>query len=424
MTVEQRDSWVRWIWLAGLAGVLGIYVAGMPASREIAAAFSPATQAQLERLGVPVGLPSVYLLLIDTLELLFFAGVATVLIWQRPGERMARLAAILLLSAALLYTAPAYEAPIPIWLMAMLSAGAEVAQFAFVFAFPNGRFVPRWMGWALIPLAVWRFVVWNGAYLPNLYAITRTGEEYPYLPQDPIDLLLVLGVILAGVGVQVYRYRRLDTPTERQQVKWLLWGMVGAVALVGGYVLLINLFGSRIPAQHELLVRLVARTLRHTALALVPISLLYSILHHRLWEIDTLLNRTLAWGTLTVLFALVFGGAIVLLQLLMAPRAAVGSAAYTVVIAVSTLVTVALARPLHRRVQSTLDRRFNRRTWEARRVIAEVRSRLREQVATEQLASHVLAVVQETWQPESAVLWIPESQGAHRRPSVRFAVQE
>jgi hypothetical protein len=339
---------------------------------------------------------------------------------------MARIAALTLLLTAALYTAPVYESPLPIWVKALLSAGAEVAQVAFIFSFPNGRFVPRWIVWGLIPLAVWRYAIWSQVYLPNLFALERSGERYPFLPQDPRDLALFLAILVAGVAVQVYRYRRIDTPLERQQVKWLLGGTAGAVAIVGGYVLLLNLFGSAIPAQHDLLLRLSARTLRHTGLALVPIALIYSVLHYRLWEIDTLINRTLAYGTITGLLALVFGSIVVLLQLLVTPRAEARLLAptadpgYTAIVAVSTLLTVLAARPLYRRVQASIDRRFNRRTWHAQHAIANVRRTLRDEVAIDQLAAQVLAVAQETWQPETLSLWIPAAPGKKRTPGVRY----
>ncbi len=419
ITTQRRTLSIRAAWLAATTLVLAIFLAGTPAALAIARTLSPETEASLRALGVPAGLPAAYLIAIDTLAMLFFATVAVLLVWQRPNERMARLSALMLLLTAALYTAPIYEAPVPLWLKAALSAGAELSQVAFVFAFPSGRFVPRRLPWALIPLGIWRFVIWNWVYLPNLFALDRSGERYPFLPQHPLDLLAFFAVLLVGVGVQVYRYRRLATRTEQQQVKWLLVGTVGAVLIVGSYTLLINLAGARFPAQSELLVRLAARTLRHLALALVPVALLYSVLRYRLWTIDTLINRTLAYGTVTGILAGLFGGLVVLLQMVFVPRT---DTAYTALVAISTLLTVALARPLHVRIQQAINRRFDRRTWESEHLVKTLRGRLRDQVAVEQLAGHVLAVADQTWRPESVSLWVPAHEG--RRANVRYEIHE
>ena len=99
-------------------------------------------------------------------------------------------------------------------------------------------------------------------------AIDRPGERYPFLPQDPRDVGLFLGLLVVGMVVQVYRYRKLASATERQQVKWLLGGFAAAVGIVGLYVLALNLFGHLLGPQSGLFVRMGGRIVRHAALAL------------------------------------------------------------------------------------------------------------------------------------------------------------
>lgn len=401
-TIETRR--VQWGWAAAAGGLLLLFVAGMGRALQIARALQPETLTMLSRLGIPAGAPATYLLAIDTLAVVAFVGVAVLLILRRPGDRMAWIAAAMLMLTGLLYTAPAYEANVPLWLKSLLSSGAEVAQVAFLYAFPTGRFVPRWMPWALIPLFIWRFAIWHLVYLPNLFAMERPGERYPFLPQDPRDIGLFFLILVIGVGLQVYRYRRLASATERQQVKWLLGGTAAAVGLVGGYVLASNWFGAALPPQSELLVRLGGRTVRHAALALVPVSLVYSILRYRLWEIDRLLSLTVTWAAITGLLGALFAAGVVTLQVLFAPRTQVGA---TAIVAGTTLITVALARPLYRRLQSAIDRRFYRPALQAQQAAADLRTRLREPLAMDPLAGHLLLVAQQAWQPRHVSLWMP-----------------
>jgi uncharacterized membrane protein YidH (DUF202 family) len=391
-------------WAVAAGGLLLLFVAGMGQAFAIARTLQPETLQMLAARGLPADAPAAFLLAIDTLALLTFAVVATLLMIRRPGERMAQIAAVMLLLTGLLYTAPAYEAPAPLWLKSLLSSAAEVSQVAFLFAFPSGRFVPRWMPLALIPIFVWRFAMWHWVYLPNLFAMQRPGERYPFLPQDPRDIGLFFLLLVAGVVLQVYRYRRLSSATERQQVKWLLGGTAAAIGAVGVYVIGSNLVSPLLPPHSELFVRLGGRTVRHAALALVPISLVYSILRHRLWDIDRLLSLTVTYSAITGTLAAIFAALVVSLQVLFAPRTEVGA---TAIVAASTLATVALARPLYRRVQRAIDRRFYRPAFEAQQAVADLRARLRDPVAMEALAAHVLTVAQQAWQPHEVGLWVP-----------------
>jgi hypothetical protein len=108
---------------------------------------------------------------------------------------------------------------VPLPLLAGLCAQAEVSEVAFVFMFPNGRFVPRWLGWLLVPLLLWRPWVWGVKFLPGFLASTQTGESFTYSSKGVFDTLALTAFFTVGVAAQVYRYRRVCTPTERQQMK-------------------------------------------------------------------------------------------------------------------------------------------------------------------------------------------------------------
>jgi len=261
----------------------------------------------------------------------------------------------------------------------------------------------------LLPLFVWRPAIWGLLYLPNFFSLKRTGENFFYVPQDNWDNALFLSLLAVGIIAQVYRYLRHSTPVQRQQTKWLIFGIVIVVLVVGTYVLAIN----TLPVLHQagsasLLVGLLSRTINHLALILIPLTLTLSILRYRLWDIDTLINRTLVYGTLTGALGLVYFGCVIALQFLL--RGFTGGSDLAIV--GSTLAIAALFQPLRRRIQQVIDRRFYRSKYDAARTLEAFSATLREEVDIAQLRERLLDVVQETMQPAHVSLWLrkPENQ--------------
>jgi hypothetical protein len=135
----------------------------------------------------------------------------------------------------------------------------------------------------------------------------------------------------------------------------------------------------------------------------VPISMGIAILRYRLYEIDTLINRTLVYGPLTAaLVALYFGG-VVLLQSLFVVLTGERS---TLAIVASTLVIAAMFNPLRRRIQSFIDRRFYRRKYDARKTLEAFSTKLRDETDIEALNDELVGVVRETMQPAHVTLWL------------------
>lgn len=151
-------------------------------------------------------------------------------------------------------------------------------------------------------------------------------------------------------------------------------------------------------------------------LLLIPLSIGIAILRYRLYDIDILINRTLVYGTLTVLLAVVYIGSIVLLQQLFLQLT--GQRQSALVTVISTLAIAALFQPLRRRIQGVIDRRFYRRKYDAARTLADFSATLREQVDLEQLNERLVAVVEETMQPSHVFLWLRKS-GHERKPGTR-----
>jgi hypothetical protein len=137
----------------------------------------------------------------------------------------------------------------------------------------------------------------------------------------------------------------------------------------------------------------------------IPLTLGIAILRYRLWDVDVIIKRTLVYGTLTFILALIYACLVIALQ---APvHMLTGQASESPLVVVgSTLVIAALFQPLRRRIQSVFDRRFYRRKYDAARTLEAFSATLRNEVDLDQLSEQLLAVVQETLQPAHVSLWL------------------
>jgi len=208
--------------------------------------------------------------------------------------------------------------------------------------------------------------------------------------------------LLSAVVAQIYRYRRISTLRERQQTKWALFGFALAILL-----LVLNIpIGILVPSSIQndpVLGNL--NPIFGVALPLIPIFLAIAVLRSRLWDIDVVINRTLVYGTLTVLLALIYVGLVIGLSSLV--RLFTGQFSQSpVAFVVSTLAISALFQPLRRRIQAVIDRRFYSRKYDAAKTLQAFSATLRNEVDLSQLSQYLLTVVDETMQPSHVSLWL------------------
>jgi hypothetical protein len=276
--------------------------------------------------------------------------------------------------------------------------------------FPTGR----------LPSRRWRPVAWAAGAVLVLAALSS-----PLLPGPPADGLrpnpiaipalegvlrlayatanaVLFGVILAALVSLVVRFRRA-TGVERQQLKWFAYGTALLLLLpVAGAV------GARLgDTAGELLVAAIVSAL--------PVAIGIAVLRYRLYDIDRLVNRTVVYGLLTMLLAGVYAGLVFALSQLLNPADQQSALA----VAASTLVVAALFQPARRRIQGLVDRRFNRRRYDAARTVAAFSTRLRDQIELDTLSTELLAVVDQTVQPVQLSLWLRPTPSPSGRPGRR-----
>jgi hypothetical protein len=352
-----------------------------------------------------------------------FAVVGLVLAVRRPGHAIGWLFVGMGLVAAIQAFAFGYAArgyatapgtlPAASW-MAWLASWTWTlnlpALALLLLLFPDGRVPsPRWrvVPW-LLGVAVAGVTVWTMLQPGpiDLGVLTTANPAGVAALDDPTiqalggapGILAVITLLVGSVACALAPFvrRRRAQPIERQQLKWLAFvaggsGLVGATgfllaasanstaAIVGGLLLLVALVGVAVG---------------------IPVAVGLAILRYRLYDIDRVINRTLVYGLLTAVLGLGYGGVVLVLGQL------VGQQQSSLAVAGATLAVAALFQPARRRIQQAVDRRFNRRRYDAATTIQAFSARLRDQIDLGTLTGELLAVVDQTMQPTQASVWL------------------
>ena len=266
---------------------------------------------------------------------------------------------------------------------------AQVAGGWLFLIFPSGSFVPRWSRWCALAAAV-------GVAAVAVPAIARV-QPAPDAAQ-PISV----GLLLIGAGAQVYRYRRVSGLTERQQTKWVVFGLAASMAgiivfqLVG--LLVRDVAPSTVKSQVDS--NLVGGVFI-LLLAIIPVCIGIAVLRAHLWDIGLVISRTLTYALVTALLAGVYTGLVLLATRVLPFHTAVA-------VAVSTLAAAAVFHPLRQRVQHIVDQRFNRARYDADRAIAAFATQLQDAADPDAVHAHLLAAVHQALEPAHASVWISQ----------------
>jgi hypothetical protein len=348
-----------------------------------------------------------------------FAVVGFVVAWRKPGNPLGWVilgaAGFFALSEdASYYTVADYRlghGGLPLGWLALLAqpgwAPGITLLGLMVVLFPDGRPPSprwRWLVWAYVAVAalwiVGAVTLTVGAIIGhqtqvdsggNLLLLTGTDRAAGWWNAvQAVFFPLLTACWLASLAGQVLSYRR-SSGERRQQLKWLMTGSAVAGVGIGTSFLLSGTFGG-------------AFTL--AGFVALPLSIGIAVLRYRLFDIDRIISRTLAYAIVTGVLVGVYAGIV-----LLATR--VVSITTPVAVAASTLAAAALFNPLRRRVQRAVDRRFNRARYDAGRTVAAFAARLQDTVDLDSVRDELAGVVQQALEPAHVSVWLSSHSNMH-----------
>ncbi len=402
--LEGKQLWLaRAAWIAVSAVLAGTVLASWPPflRQQMAVCetceITPAYAETLRAYGVSTTQWAVFISVPSAVVYLGWMGMGLVIFLLKSSDRRA-----LLLSGLLMVIGASFggtigsiatHLPAWVWVRDVLTIASFPLFIALVFLFPNGTFKPRWLAWLL--------GVQTLLFLP----IPIENLDLPIAYNFVFTLLMVLICIL----VPVYRYRRVLTYIERQQTKWVVFGIVLAMAGIGTTLTLVAVAPAPCDTRN-LYCDMVQNIGYSLAPLMIPIFIGVGILRSRLWDIDIIIRRTLQYTVLTALLALAYFGTVVLLQSLFD---LVSGRQSPLVVVLSTLIIAALFTPLRRRVQTFIDHRFFRQKYDAQQVLAQFGRTAQVEMTLEAVTDGLERVIRETVRPAGVAVWLAQNP---RRP--------
>jgi hypothetical protein len=357
-------------------------------------------------------------------ELLFqllpvpFAAVGALIAARRPGHRIGWLllaGSLAIASAQLTWSYVSYSvssgAPLPGsavvgWVGNWIPWPALAAFALLLLLFPDGQLPsPRWrpVAWAMVAwcvvimafLALYPGLI-SAPDLDNPFGLSGdAGEAMRRLQASPVVPLVTIPLFLASASAPLVRFRHARAD-QRQQLKWFAY----AVGLLGAILLQQSL----LPGS--------ARDLSGIVIAVavwgIAVAIGIAVLRYRLYDIDRIINRTLVYGLLTALLGGIYAGTVLVLGQVFG---GIGAQLPTWAVAGTTLAVAALFQPARHRIQQAVDRRFNRRKYNADKTIQAFSTRLRDQIDLDTLSIELLAVVDQTTEPTQVSLWLRPAAG-------------
>ena len=335
-----------------------------------------------------------YAIAFDSLTALVFIFTATAIFWRGSNDRMAILVstALLSLGVAISPTLDTLQQILPAWQIPVLIVqltGFGLILFVF-YLFPNGQFVPHWarilalvwVGWGIawfafptISLDIESMPVWLRVLAFVIAPETDIFSRAQYYLRLSSFLLMLLCWLGSGVLAQIYRFVRVSNPLQKQQTKWVVFGLTAAVIGYFGFQIPLSLIPViRHPGQINILYQMVGKPISTALLLLAPLSIMLSLMRYRLWDIDPIIQRTLVYGGLTAGLGVFYIAAVFILQRIF--EAITGQESDLAII-LSTLAIWALFQPLRRRIQSLIDRAFYRETVDFRRAFTNFAREIR-----------------------------------------------
>ncbi len=347
------------VWLGFVLFSLGLFLATIPARylnlRDEALLIGSA----VEQLQLDLSLMPGYVMTFDALTLSVYLLVGILIFWRKRMGWASYFASLTLIIAvtghvrptgSLFFADPRLRIP-----LLVLFALEMASVYVLLFTFPDGHFVPRWTIW---PVLV------SVAYVFSAYLGPVVAEGPLRWPPTPVSPAVYIPIGIAAV-FQIYRYRHRSTQQEREQTKWIVYGLtIATIGLLCFHWIVPAVWPQVLePGPDRLAYIVVGLPLVDAALMLFPLTISISILFHRLWDINLLINRTLLYGSLTAILAGVYIASITLFQRLFLTLTAQRSGLAEIV---TTFIVVAAFSPVKDQLQKVIDKRWKETSAEAR----------------------------------------------------------
>ncbi len=332
-----------WLVLFGLCWAL--VLAGTPETyHNHVVNFNPELGNYFLSIGLPAGFDGYFRIGLDLVSLTVFSAIALLLFWKRSNDWMALFVGMMMMLTSFIYSNSTYAEGIFLYIAVLLIALGETSQVTFFYIFPSGKFIPSAFKWVILPLIIFRYLIWANIYINQV-------------DQGAIEVGIVVLLILIGFGFQVYRYRTQSSPAQRQQTKILLIGLAFTVPIVAGYIYLVNIgqvFGPRGPENYFILISL--RIAQQIGLFIFPAAITLSVMRYKLWDIDLVINRSLVVVAISLMLIIPFAGIFFLAE--SALRSLLGSGQTQISATLAALMVGVLFNPARKQAQDLIDRRF------------------------------------------------------------------
>jgi hypothetical protein len=346
-----------------------------------------------------------FYMVIQVIYILFCLGVALLVVLKKPGELIPLATGFMLVGLSAYEGAdyPALTAMYPVLtlpLYILVVAGVGLPGIYVLMTFPNGRFAPRWVFWLfLLSCAV--------------FSVGFVDFVFPFIATNAfLNILLSILGLLTGfplvLFILIYRYSSVLNARERKATKWVIYSV--------SVFILLSIVGRTVIAAitpADSLWFLLVNTMGFFGCGINIAGLFMAILYANAFDIDTIINRSLVYGSLTVTLALVYLGLVFGGQTLLTGLIGQDNG---VIIVISTLIVAVLFQPLRQWIQRTIDRRFYRQKYDAARALQKFSAILHQEVDLTRLCDQMVSVVQETVQPEQISLWLLKSRRESHSP--------
>jgi len=286
------------------------------------------------------------------------------------------------------------------WLTETLAVFGNIAIVAFLYIFPNGRFTPRW---TITLLAIWILFQLPRYFLPNSPLNLAVSSPLLY------NILFPIG-ILSGIGTQIYRYRSVSNTIERQQTKWVIYGLALGITCY----LVVRILSVFVPDPYGsgILIDIILNILAVLFILLVPISITIAVIRYRLWDINPVINRTLVYGTLSALTIGIYVLAVGYFASLFR-----NSNANYIISFVATGIIAILFEPIRERLQRTVNRLMYGERDDPATVLTNLSQRLDSAIAPASVLQTIVETLAQTLRLPYAGIILYHSDDEHHLAS-------